>query len=105
GGLSRWIGTDGYGVLLDRALEVAGAEHEGKGGLHFLTDGEKAIVAAIRVNGVAKVTRGFVAVVAAIIHLLSEVVGVEMAIRLVEQAWTSSTHGSSGSNTQGVRNG
>lgn len=105
GGLSRWIGAEGYGALLERALELAGGQHEGKGGLHFLTEGEKAMAAAVRFNGVADVIRGFVAVVAALIHLLSEVVGEEMAIRLVEQAWASSPRGGSGSDSQGVRNG
>ena len=107
GGLSRWIGSEGYVALLKRALEIAGAQNAGNrtGGLHFLTEGEAAMAAAVRLNGVANVVREFISVVAALIHLLGEVVGEEMAIRLVEQAWASNPRGGSGSDSQGVRNG
>ena len=67
-GLGRWIRFEGYGVLLERVLEDARTE-----------DPAEEVTAKIRT---------FVLVVALLTDRLSQVVGEDMAMRLVEQAWT-----------------
>lgn len=86
-GISRWIGGAGYGVLLERALTEARKSHPVLVGLSCLGDHDEATVSAARAHGRDKVQLGFIALVDAMIERLGRVVGNEMAVRLVEQAW------------------
>jgi hypothetical protein len=91
-GLGRWIGSEGYQVLLDRALGLARVEHPALTGLACLGGDEPVTTAAVRANGAGKVTAGLVALVAALIDLLGRMIGEEMAVRLVEQIGIPSPH-------------
>ena len=85
-GLSRWVGTEGYRALIDRALLLARAEHPALGSLSCHGGGEPATTAAVRALSAAEVATGMVALVATLIDLLSRIVGEEMAVELVNQA-------------------
>ncbi len=84
-GISRWIGGDGYRILLDRTLDQVEEEHpvvhrcrEETGGAREDT-GEN--------HSAEEVEKGFVALVSRMVDHLGRVVGEEMAMRLVEQSW------------------
>ena len=85
-GLARWVGTEGYRALIDRALLLARAEHPVLGGLSCHGGDEPATTAAVRAHSAAEVATGIVALVATLIDLLSRIVGEEMAVELVNQA-------------------
>ena len=85
-GLVRWVGTMGYRALLDRAVELARAEHPALSRLSCNGSDEQEIAAAVRAHGAGEVTAGMVALVATLIDLLSRTVGEEMAVELVNQA-------------------
>ena len=87
-GLARWVGTEGYRALIDRALLLARAEHPVLGGLSCHGGGQPATTAAVRAHSAAEVRAGMVALVATLIDLLSRIVGEEMAVELVNQAVT-----------------
>jgi hypothetical protein len=87
-GLARWVGTEGYRALIDRALLLARAEHPVLGGLSCHGGDQPAITAAVRAHSAAEVRAGMVALVATLIDLLSRIVGEEMAVELVNQAVT-----------------
>ncbi len=86
-GISRWIGSAGYGVLLEGALVDVRKSHPVLIGLSCLGDHAEASIAAVRVSGPERMQQGFVALVDAMIERLGRVVGTEMAVRLVEHAW------------------
>jgi hypothetical protein len=87
-GLSRWIGADGYRSLLDRAVRAARADHPVLGGLSCLggEGDEPGTAAALGAQSNGDLVEGMVALLATLIDLLSRIIGVEMAVRLVEQA-------------------
>ena len=87
-GLARWVGTEGYRALIDRALLLARAEHPVLGGLSCHGGDQPATTAAVRAHSAAEVATGMVALVATLIDLLSRIVGEEMAVELVNQAVT-----------------
>ena len=87
-GLARWVGTEGYRALIDRALLLARAEHPALGGLSCHGEAEPVTTAAVRAHSAAEVRDGMVALVATLIDLLSRIVGEEMAVELVNQAVT-----------------
>ena len=87
-GLARWVGTEGYRALIDRALLLARAEHPALGGLSCHGEGEPVTTAAVRAHSAAEVATGVVVLVATLIELLSGIVGEEMAVELVNQAVT-----------------
>jgi hypothetical protein len=89
-GLTRWIGSDGYRALADRALQQARAGHPVLAGLQCQAGDVQGVAAAVGVHGAAEVREGIIALVALLIDLLSRLIGEEMAMRLVEQAWTGS---------------
>ncbi len=88
-GLGRWIGADGYRVLLERVLAEAGIPFPELRNFHCLAegDGEGEVLAAIRATGAERIIDAFATQVAWLIHLLSQLIGEEMAHLLVEQAW------------------
>ena len=90
-----WIGSEGYHLLLQRALAQAG---DAQPALHALSSDHghvRGIPEAVRTHGPAKVADGIGAMLAALIDRLGRVVGAEMAERLVEPA----------RGTEGVRDG
>ena len=104
-GLERWIGVDGYRVLLDRAMALARAEHPVLAGIASLGGDEPAVAAAARAHGAAKVAAGLVAVVAALVELLGRIIGDVMAVRLVEQIGLPSPRGVVSKKSNGGRDG
>jgi len=104
-GLGRWIGVAGYRALLDRALGLARVKHPSLGGLSCLGEDGQETVTAVRAHGAGAVAAGLVAVVAALIELLGRIIGVEMAVRLVEQIALPSPRGVVRNESQGGRDG
>jgi hypothetical protein len=104
-GLTRWIGSDGYGSLVDRALQQARAGHPSLAGLQCQAGDVQGVAAVVGVHGAAEVREGIVELVALLIALLSRVIGEEMGIRLVEQAWAGSARPTASAPTEGVRDG
>lgn len=83
-GLSRWIGVEGYKTLHDRAIHDVVEHHPALAKLSFGAHDEKANLAAVKEHGADEVADGMVALVAAVIELLGRIIGVDMALRLVE---------------------
>jgi hypothetical protein len=104
-GLGRWIGAEGFNALLLRVSEEAAVTDGVRPASGLLTVGESDLSAAIRTRGPAEAVRGFVTVVALLIHQLSQVIGEDMAARLVEQAWFSHRPARSDQNSNGVQHG
>ena len=104
-GLTRWIGSDGYRALLDRALQQARAGHPALVGLQCQAGDVQGVAAVVGVHSAAEVREGIVELVALLIDLLSRVIGEEMGVRLVEQAWSGSTRPTASAPTEGVRDG
>ncbi len=103
--LTRWIGSDGYRALVDRALEQARAEHPAIAGLQCQAGDVQGVAAAVGEHGAAEVREGILALVARLIDLLSRLIGEEMATRLVEQAWAGGARPAASTATDGVRDG
>lgn len=104
-GLSRWIGAEGYRTLLEHALARARPEHPALRGFGCLGADEKAIVAATARYGANAVVAGMVAVVSTIIGSLGQIIGEELAVRLVEQAGLPSVRGGVHAGAEGGRRG
>jgi hypothetical protein len=104
-GLTRWIGSDGYRALVDRGLEQARAEHPALAGLQCQAGDVQGVAAMVGVHGAAQVREGILALVALLIDLLSRVIGEEIAVRLVEQAWAGSARPTASAAIDGVRDG
>lgn len=103
--LTRWIGTDGYQALLDRALGTTRATHPA---LLTITcrGGEEAVVrAAIRSHGADKVSEGMEVLLAEMIGLLSRIIGEDMAVQLVRRIGASRPHGSPSADLKGGLDG
>jgi hypothetical protein len=83
-GLSPWIGAEGYAALHARALQQVRTHHPALGELSLSADDRNAAELAVRAHGAAAVSGGIVAFVATLIELLGKIIGVEMALRLVE---------------------
>lgn len=83
-GLSPWIGAEGYAALHARALTQVRTDHPALAEFTLDADDGKATELAVRAHGAAAVAGGIVAFVAALIELLGKIIGVEMALRLVE---------------------
>lgn len=92
-GLGRWIGQSGYRALLDRALVMVRADHPFLTGLSFDGDNEAAFTAALRTHGDVALAEAMVALIAAVIELLGRIVGLEMAMHLVEEIGRPSPRG------------
>jgi hypothetical protein len=105
--LGRWIGPDGFRALVERALVISRAEHPALSGFSCLGGGEAENTAAVAVqaHGAAKVADGVVALLSALIELLGRIIGLEMAIHLVEQIELPSSRAIAKRGTEGNRNG
>ena len=104
-GLSRWIGTEGYRTLHDRALRMARSEHPALDGLSCLGGDHAAIAATVRANGAAQMADGMVAWVAAMMDVLGRIIGEETAVRLVEETAVPSPRGVESTESEGGRVG
>lgn len=99
--LTRWIGSEGYRALVDRALAQTRAEHPAIEGLQLEGEDVEGFAVAIGVHSAAEVREGILALVARLIDLLSRLIGEDMATRLVEQAWAGDARPAASS--EGVR--
>jgi hypothetical protein len=103
--LTRWIGSEGFRVLVDRALAEARAEHPAVAGLQCQGGDVEGISAAVGAHGAAEVMEGILALVARLIDLLGRLIGEEMATRMLELAWGGSARPGAGTVTDGVHDG
>ena len=101
--LTRWIGSEGYRALVNRALEQARAEHPAVAGLQCQGGDVEGVAAAVGVHSAAQVREGILALVARLIDLLSRLIGEDMATRLVEQAWAGGARQAASTVTEGLR--
>ena len=85
-GLGRWIGTDGYYTLLERAAAATKETHPTLNPVSYFRDGASVTHVAVQAHGARAVVDGLVALLAELIELLGRIIGDEMAKRLVEQA-------------------
>jgi hypothetical protein len=83
-GLGRWVGSDGYRVLLDRAISQTRGEHPVLDRVSC-QGGARLARGSFRGQDAGEIATGMVALVTALIELLGRIIGDEMAIRLVEQ--------------------
>jgi hypothetical protein len=103
--LTRWIGTDGYRALINRALEQARAEHPAIAGLQCQAGDVQGVAAAVGEHSAAEVREGVLELVALLIDLLSRLIGEEMATGLVDQAWARGARPAESSAAEGVDHG
>jgi hypothetical protein len=84
--LVRWIGSDGYHLVLQRALAQARGSHPALDGLTCDGGHVRGIAEAVQTHGGAEVADGVGVLLATLIDRLGQVVGAEMAERLVVPA-------------------
>jgi len=84
-GLGRWVGSDGYRALLDRAIGQTRAAHPVLDGLSCHGSGELAARGSMKGPDAGEIADGMIAMVTALIELLGRIIGEEMSIRLVDQ--------------------
>ncbi|MEO7475397.1 MAG: hypothetical protein ABIY46_08680 [Gemmatimonadales bacterium] len=101
--LTRWIGSEGYRALVDRALAQARVEHPALAGFRIQSGDVEGVTVAVGVHGAAEVREGIQALVARLIDLLSHLIGGDMATRLVEQAWAGGARPAASTVTEGLR--
>ncbi len=104
-GLGRWIGAEGYHSLLDQALGRVRPTHAVLRGFGCMGNEQAAILAAIQRYGPDVVLAAMVDLVAMLVELLGQIIGEEMAVRLVEQAGLPSSRAGVGTGTEGGRRG
>jgi hypothetical protein len=81
------MGKDGSSALLARALSRAEAKHPALKDMCRLTGGDvhlDGVSASIDMHGVAAVTAGIEALLAALLEILIQLIGEEMAIRVTD---------------------
>lgn len=98
--LGRWIGVDGFHSLLDRSLAAARAEHPALSGLTHLGGEDPLITAAVKEHGSDAVSAGLVGVLAQLTELLGRIVGIEMAVHLMDQVGVPSARGFAGTESE-----
>jgi hypothetical protein len=84
---------------------VTQREHPALGSLHCLNGKEPVHKIAARPHGASEVGAGMVALIATLIELLGNIIGEEMAMRLVEQTGMPSPRALAGNQARGGRNG
>ena len=104
-GLGRWIGVEGYRLLLDRALVLSVTDHPVLGSIACHDGDPSAAVAAARSHGAAQLATGVVALVTTLTELLGRIIGEEAAIQLVERAGTPGRSAATGPNGHRGPNG
>jgi len=101
-GLGRWIGTDGYYTLLERAAAATREAHPTLNPVSYFRDGAPVTLAAVQAHGPKAVVDGLVALLAALIELLGRIIGDDLARRLVEQAGSPASHSGSRAKSTGA---
>ena len=82
------LGDAGWAALLARALARTEADHPALKGIRRQNEDDidvDSVVAAVEVHGVASSTAAFEALLAALIEILSRLIGEDMAIRLLDR--------------------
>jgi hypothetical protein len=90
------MGEDGYHALLARALVRTRAHHPALHGIRGLNDGNfhlDGVVASVAAHGVSEVTEAVEALLAALVDVLSRLIGEDMAIRILEASAPRSQNG------------
>lgn len=105
--LERWIGPDGFRALVERALVISRRDHAALSAFSWLGGGEAETTAAVavQVHGPAKVAEGMVALLSALIELLGRIIGLEMAMQLVQQVELPSSQAIAKPGSEEDRNG
>jgi hypothetical protein len=105
--LGRWIGTDGFRALVERASIISRIEHPALGNISCLggTEGGRMTADAVQAHGAAAVAAGMVALLSALIELLGRIIGDEMAIHLVTQIEIPSSRAIAHAGSEEDRNG
>jgi hypothetical protein len=80
--------VEGYRVLLRSVVDEAATRYPVLPAWRCLAGGEREVKELVHSTGAAEVVSGFMRVVELLIHRLSLVVGQEMALQLVDLAWT-----------------
>lgn len=83
-GLGRWIGAQGYAALQNRALGLARVNHPALDAVPSLVPGAARPSVPLNRREADQVAAGMIALMVEMIDLLSRILGVEMAMRLVE---------------------
>lgn len=104
-GLGRWIGAEGYHSLLDQSLGRVRSTHAVLRSIGCMGNEQTAILAAIQRHGSGVVMAAMVDLVAMLVELLGQIIGEEMAVRLVEQAGLPSSRAGVGSGSDGGQRG
>jgi hypothetical protein len=86
-GLVRWIGSDGFQSLFQRALALSRPGHSWLAHLRWGPGVPPAPPPDETGHGPADVADAMVALIGTLVHLLGRITGEEMATRLVENAW------------------
>ena len=90
-GLVRWIGSDGFQSLFQRALALSRPGHSWLEHLSREPGAPPAPPPDETGHGPGDIADGMVALISTLVHLLGRITGEEMATRLVEHAWTTGT--------------
>jgi hypothetical protein len=88
--LGRWFGSAGSDALLARALDLTRADHPALVDARLELGGDR-LLTGVRAqapdNNPADISAALVALVAAVIGLLTRLIGADIVMRLVEQVW------------------
>jgi hypothetical protein len=105
--LGRWIGTDGFAALAQRASVISRAQHPALNGLSCLggSSAEHTPAVATRTYDAAEVAAGMVAWLTTVIELLGRIIGEEMAMHLVAQIEIPSSRAVASIGSEEDRNG
>jgi len=82
------MGDDGSSALLARALARTEADHPALTNLRRRNEANihpDGVVASVEAHGIAAVTAAIEALLAALVEILSRLIGEDMAIRLIDQ--------------------
>jgi hypothetical protein len=92
--LLRWFGPDGFHALLSRALATARKGHPALTHVHIEPGSEAKLTelaACGHAHGPAEVRDALLALVAAMLGLLSRLIGDDLVRRLLDHAWPEET--------------
>jgi len=87
--LSRWFGIDGTNALFARALVQAQADHPALANVRYSHQSAvclERLVESARIHGANAAADGVAAILTALIELLGRLIGLDIAMRLVEQS-------------------
>jgi hypothetical protein len=88
--LASWFGRDGSHAVLARALDRTRADHPALADARLELGGERLLTGAhgqASENNLSDIGAALVALVAAVIGLLTRLIGPDMVMRLVDQVW------------------